>query len=117
MELASIIKPSLKPAPVTALLLKNVADTLGDWDFALGLAASLYPDISSFINVARAFEPEPQFAEQYNLRIDHVEKCGFALVHYRPGQVEIKGRRRIMAVAFDWPDKRATVTCNRDMGI
>lgn len=59
-------------AAVLPLLYKDIADTLGYVEQAIGLAASFYGSEEEFIESARAVEAPAGFEEQYHRRLDQI---------------------------------------------
>ena len=93
-EMAWCVRTRLNPVEATVRLLKDVADTLGYWDSALGLCRSLYPTDVPFWAMVDNFKPE-NLANQYQDRIALARKEGLPLFAQRFLRLELRLRRLI----------------------
>jgi hypothetical protein len=98
-EMAWCVRARLNPVEATARLLKNVADTLGYWDSALGLCRSLYPTDEAFWAAADSFQPE-DLADQYRDRITLARKEGLPIFEQRFLRLELRLRQLIDQTAL-----------------
>jgi len=98
-ELAWCVRAKLKPVVVSRLLLKNVANSLGHWDAALGLSRGLYATDEEFWAAAGAFRPTG-FAEQYDERVALARARGWRLFQQRFEARELRAHRLIEQVAL-----------------
>jgi hypothetical protein len=98
-KLAWCVRPRLDAVEATARLWKDVADTLGYWDSALGLCRSLFPNDEEFWAVADNFQPE-DYAEQYRDRLTLTRKEGLPIFEQRFLRLELRLRRLIDQTAL-----------------
>ncbi len=99
-DLAWCVRDKINPVEATVRLLKNVADTLGYWDSALGLCRALYPTDEAFWAMADGFQPPHDCADQYRDRMDFVRKQGLAVFLQRFERLELRLRRLISQSAL-----------------
>ena len=93
-DLASCVRDRLNPVEASARLLKNVADTLGFWDSALGLCRNQFSTDEEFWAMADNYQPK-DFADQYRERLTYARKEGLAVFQHRFDRVELRLRRLI----------------------
>lgn len=75
MEIAWFAFPRLNSEMALEKLFKNIADTLGGVDLAIGLAARFFSKTDDFMATARAFKPT-DFKDQYQSRLKVIEEYG-----------------------------------------
>ena len=95
LELTWFVRKRIPFEKTARVLLKNVADTLGYWDWSLGLCSSLFEKEEQFWTFADAFEPPHDFFEQYHDRLKngHEEKLMQCRYHFI--ELELKLRQMI----------------------
>ena len=98
-DLAWCVRHRLNSVDATVRLLKNVADTLGYWDSALGLCRALFPTDEAFFGCADKFQPK-DFADQYRGRLAFARKQGLAVFQQRFERIELQLRRIISESAL-----------------
>lgn len=76
MQIGWLLRDRLPKGPAVQVLLKNVADTLGGWGLALGLAASCFEVPKDFFEAAGAFQPPPRFEDQFAERLQQAREIG-----------------------------------------
>ena len=98
-DLAWCVRERLNPVEASVRLLKNVADTLGYWDSALGLCRSQFPTDEAFWAFADYFQPK-ELSEQYRERMDFARKQGLLIFQQRFERGELRLRRLICQSAL-----------------
>jgi hypothetical protein len=98
-DLAWCVRHRLNSVDATVLLLKNVADTLGYWDSALGLCRALFPTDEAFFGCADKFQAK-EFADQYRERLDLAREQGLAVFQQRFERIELQLHRIISESAL-----------------
>lgn len=76
MEIGWFVVPFLNHVEATALLLKNLADTLVGPLRAAGLAARFFENDGLFFLFAESFKPPDSFEAQYRDRLKYVKENG-----------------------------------------
>jgi len=99
-DLAWIVRHRLNEVEASVRLLKNVADTLGYWDSALGLCSALFPTDEEFFSFADNFRPKA-FPDQYQKRLDIVRQRGLAIFQKRFVQLDLRLHRVIGEFALN----------------
>lgn len=94
-EMGWVVRDWLPADRVLPILFKNVADTLGGVDQAIGLATSFFETRREFLETAEAFDPEPSFSSQYFDRISQVEEHGIERWQTPFLRTEIKIRKAV----------------------
>ena len=74
LELTWFVRKRIPIEKAARALLKNVTDTIGYWDWSLGLCSSLFENWEQFWAFADAFEPPHQFFGKYGDRLKGVHK-------------------------------------------
>jgi hypothetical protein len=97
MELAWMCRPWLEKLVCTLSLLKNVADTLGGVEVAMGLARGLCSSDEELNEFIAAYEHQPpdRFANQFAERIKAFRDVGFFLTQIHHLDLECRCRRMI----------------------
>ncbi len=95
LELTWFVRKRVPFEKAARTLLKNVADTLGYWDWSLGLCSSLFENEEQFWAFADAFEPPQEFLEQYRDRLKGVHKDKLRQCRYHFTELELKPRQMI----------------------
>jgi hypothetical protein len=72
-----------------------VADTLGYWDWSLGLCSSLFENEEQFWAFSDAFEPPQEFLEQYRDRLKGFHEDKLRQCRYHFTELELKLRQMI----------------------
>ncbi len=93
-DLAWCVRDRLNPVEAYARLFKNVANTLGHWQSALGLCRAFFPTDEIFWSVADGFAPE-NFGAQYAERLAFARKHGLPASQLVFEQMELRVRRKI----------------------
>jgi len=95
LELTWFVRKRIPSEKAARALLKNVADTLGYWDWSLGLCSSLFENEEQFLAFADAFEPPHEFMEQYRDRLKGVHEDKLRQCRYHFIELELELRRLI----------------------
>ena len=98
-DLAWCVRDRLNPVEASVRLLKNLADTLGYWDSALGLCRNQFLTDEAFWAMADNFKPK-DFSEQYRERMVFARKQGLCVFQQRFERGELRLRRLISQSAF-----------------
>jgi hypothetical protein len=95
LELTWFVRKRIPLEKAATILLKNVADTLGYWDWSLGLCSSLFENETKFLTFSDAFEPPHPFFEQYRDRLSsvHADRLSECRSHFI--ELELRLRRMI----------------------
>jgi hypothetical protein len=99
-ELTWFVRKRIPLEKAARALLKNGADTLGYWDWSLGLCSSLFQADEQFWTFADGFEPPHEFFEQYHDRLKIVRDDRLLQCRYHFIDLELKLRRMIDEWAF-----------------
>jgi hypothetical protein len=99
LDLAWCVRPKLNRDQAVPKLLKNVADTLGNVEPALGLCRALFPSDEAFWVAAYLFDAGT-FSAQYRHRLELARKEGLATFQHRLEGMELRVRRLISEVAL-----------------
>jgi len=97
--LVRCVRDRLNPVEASVRLLKNVADTLGYWDSALGLCRSLFPTDEAFLAMADNFHPK-ELVEQYQDRMKLAREQGLPFFQRHFERLELRLRRLIGQTAL-----------------
>ena len=101
MRVAWFIKERLPRDDFANALLKNLADTLGHLTPSLGLARALFKTDEEFFEFAAAFDPPPEFEDQYRTRLQRIQDEELQLTSaYVFIGLERRVRRLIMAMSM-----------------
>jgi hypothetical protein len=100
LELTWFVRKRIPFEKAARALLKNVADTLGYWDWSLGLCSSLFENEEQFWAFADAFEPPHDFSEQYHDRLKSGHEDKLPQFRYHFIELELKLRRMIDGLAL-----------------
>ena len=95
LELAWFVRKRIPFEKAARALLKNVAETMGYWDWSLGLCSSLFEDGEQFWAFADAFAPPHDFIGQYHDRLNAVREDKLSHCRYHFVELELKLRRMI----------------------
>lgn len=96
MEMGWIVRRWLSRESVIPRLLKNVSDTLGHVDIALGLAYSFFDGEEDFEQAVQIYEPESIFfTDQFADRIGFYRDKGFERTQWSLLKLELRLRRII----------------------
>ncbi len=95
LELTWFVRKRIPLEKGVRALLRNVADTLGCWDWSLGLCSSLFENEAQFWAFADAFEPPHPFSEQYRDRLKRVHEDRLPQCRYHFIELELKLRQMI----------------------
>jgi len=107
-DLSWCLRDRLNPVEASVRLLKNVADTLGYWDSALGLCRSQFPTDETFFAMADNFKPK-EHSEQYRERIVFARKQGLPVFQRRFERGELHLRRLICQSALALPPEKIKI--------
>ncbi len=94
-ELTWFVRKRIPLEKTARALLKNMADTLGYWEWSLGLCSSLFEDEEQFWTFSDAFEPPHPFFEQYRDRLKRVRENKLSQCQYHFIELELKLRQMI----------------------
>ena len=100
LELTWFVRKRIPFEKAARALLKNAADTLGYWDWSLGLCSSLFENEAQFWKFSDAFEPPHLFWEQYRDRLKSVHGDKLSQCRYHFIELELKLRQMIDEWAF-----------------
>ena len=100
MKIAWICRSWLDKDMCIPLLLKNVADTLGHVQFAMGLARRLCASTEELEEYIGRYGPPVAFADQFARRIKVFRNIGFFLTQAVPLDLECRCRRLIESAVF-----------------
>jgi hypothetical protein len=95
LELTWFVRRRIPFEKAARALLKNVADTLGYWDWSLGLCSSLFENETQFWAFSDAFEPPHPFFEQYRDRLKMVHEDNLSPSRFHFVELELKLRQII----------------------
>jgi hypothetical protein len=95
LELAWFVRKRIPFEKAARALLKNVADTLGYWDWSLGFCSCLFENEEQFWAFADAFEPPHEFFVQYHDRLKTVHEDKLLQCRYHFIELELKLRQMI----------------------
>ena len=94
MEIAWFAFPRLNSEMALEKLYKNIADTLGGVDLAIGLASRFYGNTNDFMAAARAFKPK-EFEDQYQDRLKIIKENGVPSFQASLWKTEADCRKKI----------------------
>jgi len=94
LELTWFVKKRIPVEKTARALLRNAAETVVNWDWAIGLCSSLFENEEQFWAFASAFNPSREFFEQYHDRLKKAE--GDKLQHRRYHFIELELKLRQM---------------------
>jgi len=100
MEIGWMVRPWLDRQTALPALLSNVAGTLGGVERAWALAGGLFDSEHDFVTGARAWTPDPRFADQYVQRCKALEEHGLLACQAGFWSLEAACRRLIEGAAF-----------------
>jgi hypothetical protein len=95
LELGWFVRARITVDEAGYTLLKNVADTIFDWDLSTGLCSSLFADEKAFWGFAEQYKPPDGFEEQYQSRLQDIKSNGLIAYTSRLLDLELRVRRRI----------------------
>ena len=102
MEIAWFALPWLDPVEAPRRLLKNLADTLVGPFKAAGVAARFFGRPEGFLDFAKTFRPPEVFKEQYQQRLEYVEKEGVFAMQSSYWETEALCRKEIERAVMGW---------------
>ena len=99
MEIAWVAFPLLNSMAALEKLFKNIADTLGGVDLAIGLAAKFFDNADDFMVAAQAFKPT-DFEDQYQDRLKIIKANGVQSFQSSLWKTEACCRKNIQEAIF-----------------
>ena len=99
LEIAWVAFPLLNSKTALEKLYKNIADTLGGVDLAMGLAARFFGNKNDFLADAKAYQPN-DYKDQYQDRINLIEENGFRIFQASMWKTEAFCRKKIEEAAL-----------------
>lgn len=99
-ELAWFVRQELPKDEVVPHLLENVSNTILYWWEALGLCSCLYEDEEEFWRIADAYQPEPEWNDQYRRNLTDIRNRNLAVTRYPFVDLDAKIRRKVMDFAM-----------------
>ena len=107
MEIAWFAFPRLNSEMALEKLFKNIADTLGGVDLAIGLASRFFSNTDDLMAAARAFKPT-DFEDQYQSRLKVIEENGAQSFQSSLWKTEACCRKNIQEAIFGFRMSKGT---------